>query len=83
MKQLSQIYLLLLLVTMLNGCSTIGYYSQAVSGHLSLMMSAEPVDDILSDTSTPVDLRGKLTVAQQAREFAGQRLALPMSLIPI
>ena len=78
MKQLSQIYLLLLLVTMLNGCSTIGYYSQAVSGHLSLMMSAEPVDDILSDTSTPMDLRGKLTVAQQAREFAGQRLALPV-----
>lgn len=78
MKQLSQIYLLLLLVTMLNGCSTIGYYSQAVSGHMSLMMSGETVDDLLSDTTTPMDLRGKLAVTQQARKFASERLALPV-----
>ena len=78
MKQLSQIYLLLLLVTMLNGCSTIGYYSQAVSGHFSLMMSGEPVDDLLSDTTTPMDLRVKLAVTQQARKFASERLALPV-----
>ena len=78
MKQLSQIYLLLLLVTMLNGCSTIGYYSQAVSGHLSLMMSGQPVEELLSDNKTPPDLQGKLAVAQQARQFAAQQLALPV-----
>ncbi|TYC57162.1 zinc protease [Marinobacter sp. BW6] len=78
MKQLSQIYLLLLLVTTLNGCSTIGYYSQAVSGHLSLMMSGEPVEEVFSDNATPEELRKKLALAQQAREFAGQRLALPV-----
>ncbi|WP_296934615.1 aminopeptidase [uncultured Marinobacter sp.] len=78
MKQLSQIYLLLLLVTMLNGCSTIGYYSQAVSGHLSLMMAGEPVEKILANNETPRELRGKLSLAQQARDFAAQRLALPV-----
>lgn len=78
MKQLSQIYLLLLLVTMLNGCSTFGYYSQAVSGHLSLMMSGEPVEEVLSDNTTPRELREKLALAQRARDFAAQRLALPV-----
>ena len=78
MKQLSQIYLLLLLVTMLNGCSTIGYYSQAVSGHLSLMMAGEPVEKILANNETPLELRGKLSLTQQARHFAAQRLALPV-----
>ncbi|WP_373001476.1 aminopeptidase [Marinobacter sp.] len=78
MKQLSQIYLLLLLVTMLNGCSTIGYYSQAVTGHLSLMMSGEPVGEVLSDSTTPQELRERLALAQQARDFAEQRLALPV-----
>lgn len=78
MKQLSQTYPLLLLVTMLNGCSTIGYYSQAVSGHMSLMMSGEPVEKVFSDDTTPVELREKLALAQQAREFAAQRLALPV-----
>jgi predicted aminopeptidase len=78
MKQLSQIYLFLLLVTMLNGCSTIGYYSQAVSGHMSLMMSGEPVEKILRNHETPPELRGKLSMAQQARDFAAQRLALPV-----
>ncbi|MDX1558967.1 MAG: aminopeptidase [Marinobacter sp.] len=78
MKQLSQIYLLLLLVTMLNGCSTFGYYSQAVGGHLSLMMSGEPVEKVFSDDTTPVELREKLALAQQAREFASQQLALPV-----
>jgi len=78
MKQLSQIYLLLLLVTMLNGCSTIGYYSQAVGGHFSLMVSGNPVDEVASDNTTSAELREKLVVAQQAREFADQRLALPV-----
>jgi predicted aminopeptidase len=78
MKQLSQIYLFLLLVTMLNGCSTIGYYSQAVSGHMSLMMSGAPVEKVFSDDTTPVELREQLALAQQAREYAAQRLALPV-----
>ena len=78
MKQLSQIYLFLLLVTMLNGCSAIGYYSQAAGGHLSLMMSGEPVEAVLSDNTAPAELREKLGLARQAREFAAQRLALPV-----
>lgn len=78
MKQLSQIYLLLLLVTMLSGCATFGYYTQAVGGHLSLMMAGKPVPEVLDDQTTPPGLRQRLATAQAARTFATERLALPV-----
>ncbi|MBW7471360.1 aminopeptidase [Marinobacter sp. M216] len=78
MKQLSQIYLLLLLVTGVTGCTTIGYYSQAVSGHLSLMMNGDSVDGLIARGTTPDDLKQKLTTSQQARRFARDALSLPV-----
>ncbi|MEO9588165.1 MULTISPECIES: aminopeptidase [Marinobacter] len=78
MKQLSQIYLVMLLITTLSGCTTLGYYSQAVSGHLSLMMSTQPVSELINAPSTPPALKQKLLVANDARRFAAHRLALPV-----
>ncbi|MCG7198231.1 aminopeptidase [Marinobacter pelagius] len=78
MKQLSQIYLLLLLITGLTGCTTIGYYTQAISGHFSLMTRAEPVAEVIGDAETRSELREKLELALEARRFAGERLALPV-----
>lgn len=78
MTQLSQIYLVMLLITTLSGCTTLGYYSQAVSGHLSLMMSTQPVRQLLDAPSTPPELRQKLTVAHDARAFAADQLELPV-----
>lgn len=78
MKQLSQIYLFLLLVTMLSGCTTFGYYTQAVTGHLSLMMGGEPVQALVRNPDTPADLRQRLATAEAARTFAAERLALPV-----
>lgn len=77
MIQLNQIYLLLLLVTLLPGCSTIGYYSQAIGGHVSLMLASQPLDDLVADPDTNNELRRKLILADQARQFAETRLALP------
>lgn len=78
MKQLSQIYLVMLLITALSGCTTLGYYSQAVSGHLSLMMSTHPVAELIDAPSTPPELKQKLLVANEARRFAAHRLSLPV-----
>lgn len=78
MKQLSQIYLLLLLITGLTGCTTIGYYTQAISGHFSLMSQAEPVSDVIRSADTSPETRGKLELALQARHFARNQLALPV-----
>lgn len=78
MTQLSQIYLVMLLITTLSGCTTLGYYSQAVSGHLSLMMSTHPVSDLLEAPTTDPVLKQKLATANEARRFAADRLALPV-----
>ncbi|MFL1456501.1 aminopeptidase [Marinobacter sp. GN3S48] len=77
MIQLNQIYLLLLLVAVLPGCSTIGYYSQAIGGHVSLMLASQPVDNLLTNPGTDDELKRKLAIARDARHFADNRLALP------
>jgi predicted aminopeptidase len=53
-----------------SGCSTLGYYGQAVGGHVELMQRARPVSDWLADPATPEALRARLKLSQQMREFA-------------
>lgn len=36
-----------------SGCGTVGYYAQAVNGHLALLQSAKPVAEWTADASTP------------------------------
>lgn len=60
-----------------SGCSSIGYYSQAVGGHLKLMRAREPVDKLLKDESTPAELKVKLQTLVDARRFAVDELSLP------
>src|SRR5574337_1054114 len=59
------------------GCSDLGYYQQAVAGHLRLMESAKPVPEWLSDPGTPPVLKARLETAQAMREFAVKVLKLP------
>lgn len=54
------------------------YYTQAISGHVSLMMRSEPVDEVLLQPDTPPELSQALSVAQAARLFAEQTLKLPV-----
>ena len=74
---LAPLPLLLLLLLPLAGCSTVGYYAQAVSGHLSLMAAREPIDEVIDDPATTAVVRERLALAQAAREFAVTELGLP------
>ena len=67
----------LLVLLPLAGCSTAGYYAQAVSGHLGLMAAREPIDEVIADPATPAAVRERLELARQAREFAVDELGLP------
>ncbi|RMJ03210.1 hypothetical protein DOQ08_02675 [Marinobacter litoralis] len=78
MKQLSQVYLILLLLAALPGCSSVSYYTQVISGHVSLMIRSEPVDEVLQRPDTPPELSQALSSAQSARTFAEHRLKLPV-----
>ena len=63
--------------TLLAGCETLAYYTQAVGGQLSITSSAQPIDKVLEDPATPADLRARLRLAQEIREFASRELGLP------
>lgn len=61
----------------LSGCADLGYYWQSVSGHLTLLNAARPVNDWLGDTHTPAPLKTRLVLAQRIRRFAVTELKLP------
>ena len=61
----------------LAGCASVGYYWQSVSGHLSLLNAARPVDDWLTDAQTPEPLKARLAMSQRIRRFAVTELKLP------
>jgi predicted aminopeptidase len=73
MKGLAALGALLLL----SGCTTIGYYAQAVGGHLEVMRLAAPIEERLREPDTPDPLRAKLARVLAIREFASRELALP------
>jgi predicted aminopeptidase len=60
-----------------SGCSTLGYYGQAVQGHLDLMDRSRPVTDWLEEPATPATLRDRLQLTQRMRDFAVRELKLP------
>ncbi|MCA0243051.1 MAG: aminopeptidase [Proteobacteria bacterium] len=60
-----------------SGCSTLGYYGQALQGHLELMHRARPVADWLAEPDMSPHLRERLALAQRMRDFASRELALP------
>lgn len=67
----------LLVLLPLCGCSTLGYYGQAIAGHLDIMARREPVAQILADPGADPGLKARLRRAQAYRDFASRVLALP------
>jgi predicted aminopeptidase len=70
------ILIVVVAISLASGCS-IGYYSQSISGHLSLMSSRVDIEDLLNDHNAPSDLKEKLQLVLQIREFASETLQLP------
>jgi len=81
-KWLRKRYLLLAAVAiavsacLISGCS-IGYYSQAIGGHLKLMSARQSIDKLLASEDTDPELKGKLQTLIDARIFAYETLGLP------
>lgn len=69
--------LALAVASLLGGCGTVGYYAQAVNGHMDLMQRARPVADVIQDPATPEPLRERLRLSQRMRDFAVTELKLP------
>ncbi|MBN8488410.1 MAG: aminopeptidase [Burkholderiales bacterium] len=60
-----------------SGCTSIGYLAQSASGHLGLLASARPVDQVLADPAAPAALKERLALTQRMRDYAVTELGLP------
>ena len=68
--------LVALAAALLSGCGT-PYLMQAASGEYHVMHARRPLEQVIDDPSTTPELRARLTLVRQAREFASQELGLP------
>jgi predicted aminopeptidase len=65
------------LFLLLNGCTSISYYSQLASGQMQLLRAREPVSSVIADPARDQKLRIHLEQSQKARTFASRQLHLP------
>jgi predicted aminopeptidase len=68
---------LIIAVLLSSGCTGLGYYGQAVRGHLALMQAREPVAELLRNPELDPELRARLEQSQGMRSFAIHELGLP------
>lgn len=59
------------------GCSTVGYYFQAVNGQMELTRRARPIPEVIADPGTGPELKARLDRVQEIRDFASRELKLP------
>jgi len=71
------VLLLLLSAGSSSAMDSMGYYWQAVTGHLDIVQRTRPVADWLADPATPPALRERLVLTQRMRDFAVSELKLP------
>jgi predicted aminopeptidase len=65
----------LLAALVLGGC--VGYYGQAVRGHMKIMGDRVPLDEVIEDPGTAEETRARLELVREARAFASAELGLP------
>lgn len=65
------------LAVWLGGCANLGYYAQAVNGHLDIRHRTQPISEIIADPNTSQTLKHALTAVIRLREFAIRELKLP------
>jgi predicted aminopeptidase len=59
------------------GCSSVGYYAQAINGELEILAKRQPIQRLLDDPQTPARLKAQLATILEIRTFASRELALP------
>lgn len=60
-----------------SACSSVGYYMQAINGHLDLMSREKPIKELLEQEAITTELKRRLSLSLAAREFASKEMLLP------
>jgi predicted aminopeptidase len=61
---------------LITGCSSVGYYRQAISGQYEILAKREPIPEIIARADTRPALRDKLQLVLDIRAFAERELHL-------
>ena len=61
----------------LSGCAETRYLAQAAVGQSQLLLGARPLAEVIADPATSAETRRQLTLAQDVRRYASERLGLP------
>jgi predicted aminopeptidase len=64
-------------VTVLGGCTNLGYYYQAVEGQMQIWHRSRPIKQVIEDAQTPAQIRERLALVLRMRDFASAELARP------
>jgi len=74
---IARVAVIVVVASLAGGCANLGYYLQAINGHLEVRALSRPIDDWLADPGTSPALREKLLYARAARIYAAEQLGLP------
>jgi predicted aminopeptidase len=69
---------LVLVLVVVSGCQTIGFYSQALKGQYQLFAHEQSIDRLLANSNTPPKLKARLLLVEDLRGFAKDNLKLPV-----
>lgn len=68
--------LAILAAAALSSCSSAGFYAQAIGGQLEILRKAKSIPRVVADTKTSAQVRNRLLLVQDIREFARADLGL-------
>lgn len=57
--------------------SDLGYYAQAVEGHVKILLARRSIDQLLAEPTTSPALKERLRLVRDIRDFASRELHLP------
>jgi predicted aminopeptidase len=67
-----------LIVFGLSGCETFSFYRQAIKGQYQLIAGQQPIEKLVTNSTTELRLRKQLHLVQDLRGFAEKELKLPV-----
>ena len=73
----ARLAVLLAVALLSSGCTTIGYFAQAARGQIGVMRARQPIPALLAAPDTPRELRTRLELVTEMRDFASRELGLP------
>jgi len=77
MIQVRYLVLIILLALFSTGCTSLGYYLQALGGQMEILSKRQPIVELLDNPATRPELKEKLAMVLQLRDYASRALLLP------